>query len=50
MLIFDFKKLLIFDLEKGEEKKSLIFDFENFFIVDLEKEEEKSLIVDLEKN
>ena len=42
MLIFNFEKLLIFDLEKGEEEeKSLIVDLE---------EEEKSLIVDLEKN
>ena len=40
MLIFDFEKLLIFDLEKEEEEKSLIVDLE----------EEKFLIVDLEKN
>ena len=41
MLIFDFEKLLIFDLEKeGEEENSLIVDLE----------EEKFLIVDLEKN
>ena len=41
MLIFDFEKLLIFDLEKEEEE-------ENSLIVDLE--EEKFLIVDSEKN
>ena len=41
MLIFDFKKLLIFDLEKEEEEKI-------FLIVDLEGE--KFLIVDLRKN
>ena len=41
MLIFDFEKLLIFDLEKEEEE-------ENSLIVDIE--EEKFLIVDLEKN
>ena len=36
MLIFDFKKLLIF--EKGEEEeKSLIIDFEKFLVVDFEK-------------
>ena len=37
MLIFDFEKLLIFDLEKEEEEeKSLIVDLEeeNFLIVD----------------
>ena len=42
MLIFDFEKFLIVDLEKEEEE-------ENSLIVDLEKEE-KSLIVDSEKN
>ena len=41
MLIFDFEKLLIFDLEKEEEEK-------NSLIIDLE--EEKFLIVDSEKN
>ena len=43
MLIFDFEKFLIVDLEKEEEK-------EKSLIVDLEKKEEKSLIVDLKKN
>ena len=43
MLIFDFEKLLIFDLEKEEEE-------ENSLIVDLEKKEKKSLIADLRKN
>ena len=42
MLIFGFKKLLIF--EEGEEEKSLIVDFEKFFIVNFEK------FVDSEKN
>ena len=42
MLIFDFEKFLIVDLEKEEEEK--------YLIVDLEKKEKKSLIVDLEKN
>ena len=39
MLILDFEKLLIFDLEKEEEENSLIVNLEeeNFFIVDLEK-------------
>ena len=41
MLIFDFEKLLIFDLEKEEEEK-------NSLIVDLK--EEKFLIVDSGKN